>query len=846
MDNSASQELVASNPEPRNWKGIVISILCILFVILLVAVSVVWMTPPDPGPRVKGERIRLDTILDGKFKPNSFNASWFQGSRLVYINIDGGLSVFDARTKMTKELLDNATFRTLNSNNFKISDDLKHIMIVHDSKRVFRYSAQSKYTIQSLENRNLPLIKVGTAEVNDASPSQEYLQYAEFVPGGGVVFVKHNNIFYKPNMKTGVVHKVTLSGLQGTIYNGVADWLYEEEILGQSEALWVSKDGSRLAYVSFNDSLVESVTLREYGTLKDSGAPIKESQLREKTFRYPKAGSTNPTVEVFVHMFREDGKGKTVKMVPPEEVKNQDHYVCAVNWVSADSVAVLWMNRLQNTSFHTMCLPPQYICLQIHVERVSENGGIGWVENRGLPKFKSTGKEMVLIEPIRDGDAGYFPQLVHGKVSTSQIIPAMQLTQGQFEVTKVVGWDENENMIYYMATLPAEPGVRHLFRKSTENSATNRTCLTCQNQQKFDLGVSNGTLMPCDYSEVIVSPGFEAYVQHCLGPDIPSTHIYSLPDNTLIWTMDTNGKLHDQVSVSSMPSYEEFSIHLPGTNFKARVKLTLPPVLREEEDFTFPLLINVYGGPGTQTVSSKWSVGWDTYLASQRNFIVASVDVRGTGFQGDDFKHAIFRKLGSYEVTDTLHVIRHLADKLPYIDDNKICVWGWSYGGYLTGMILAEDGRLAVQGRKRLLSCGIAVAPVTQWHNYDSAYTERFMGMPTPESNWKGFTESSLTGKAEYIADNTFMVVHGTGDDNVHVQHTMMLSKSLVNHHIIFRQQIYPDEAHGLYGVIKHEHQTMEAFLDDVYGPIEDFFENDYYLAAAKLLEKYAPNGGAH
>ena len=143
----------------------------------------------------------------------------------------------------------------------------------------------------------------------------------------------------------------------------------------------------------------------------------------------------------------------------------------------------------------------------------------------------------------------------------------------------------------------------------------------------------------------------------------------------------------------------------------------------------------------------------------------------------------------------------------------------------------------------------------------DSAYTERFMGMPTAKGNWKGFTESSLTGKAEYFADNSFMVVHGTGDDNVHVEHTMRLSKMLVNNHIIFRQQvcilqkqfylkriclqIYPDEAHGLYGVIKHEHQTMEAFLDDVYGPIEDFFENDYYLAAAKLLKKYE-NGIPH
>jgi len=790
VENSASQELVASNPEPRNWKGIVISILVILFVIVLVAASVVWMTPPDPGPRVQGERIRLDTILDGKFKPNAFNASWFQGSRLVYINIDGGLSVFDAKTKNTKELLDNATFRTLNSNNFKISDDLKHIMIIHDTQRVFRYSSESKYTIQNLENRDFPLIKVGTEEVNDAGPSQEFLQYAEFVSGGGIVFVKHNNIFYKPNMKTGAVHRITLSGLRGTIYNGVADWLYEEEILGQSEALWVSKEGSKLAYVTFNDTLVEKVTLREYGTPKDSGAPIKEKGLREKTFRYPKAGSTNPTVEVFVHTLRKDGKGKTKKITPPEEVKNQDHYVCAVSWVSEDSLAVLWMNRLQNTSFHTVCQPPQYICLQIYVERVSEKGGNGWVENRGLPKFKSSGKEMVLIEPIRDGDSGYFPQLVLGKVSTSQVIPATQLTQGQFEVTKIVGWDEVNNLLFYMATLPGQPGVRHLFRKSTVNNPKNHTCLTCQNQQRFDVGISNGTLMPCEYSEVIVSPGYEAYVQHCLGPDIPSTHIFSLPDNTLLWTMDTNGKLQDQVSVSSMPRYEEFLVHLPGTKFKARVKLTLPPVLREEEDFIFPLIVNIYGGPGTQTVSSKWSVGWDTYLASQRNFIVASVDVRGSGFQGDDFKHAIFRKLGSYEVTDTLHVIRHLTDNLKYIDNNKICVWGWSYGGYLTGMILAEDGRLAVQGRKRLLSCGIAVAPVTQWHNYDSAYTERFMGMPTPEGNWKGFTESSLTGKADYIADNTFMVVHGTGDDNVHVQHTMMLSKTLVNHHIIFRQQV--------------------------------------------------------
>jgi len=579
--------------------------------------------------------------------------------------------------------------------------------------------------------------------------------------------------------------------------------------------------------------------LREYGSPKDSGAPIKEVNIREKKFRYPKAGSTNPTVEVFVHMLQEDGKGRTVKMKPPEEVKNQDHYVCDVKWISEKVVAVLWMNRPQNASFHTICQPPQYNCKQVHVERVSEKGGKGWVENRGLPLFKSSGKDMVLIEPIRDGDAGFFPHLVHGVVSTTQVIPAIQVTQGQYEVTKVVGWDEKSDLIYYMATLPGQPGVRHLFRKNLKNVLENNTCLSCRDEQQFSAESSTGILMPCDYSETILSPGFDAYAQHCLGPDIPSTHIFSLPDNILIWTMDTNTRVQHQVEVSSMPSYKEFSLPIPGTNFKARVKLTIPPVLREEEDFVFPLLVNVYGGPGSQTVSSGWSVGWDTYLASMRDFIVCSVDVRGSGYQGDDMKHSVYRDLGNHEVADTLHVIRHLAESLSYVDSSKICVWGWSYGGYLTGRILAEDGRLAVQGRKRLIQCGIAVAPVTQWHHYDSAYTERFMGMPTPESNWKGYTESSLTGMAEYLSDNSLLVVHGTADDNVHIEHSMMLAKTLVNNNILFRQQIYPDEAHGLFGVIKHMHQTMEAFLDNKYGPIEDFFENDYYLAAAKLLEKY-------
>ena len=183
-------------------------------------------------------------------------------------------------------------------------------------------------------------------------------------------------------------------------------------------------------------------------------------------------------------------------------------------------------------------------------------------------------------------------------------------------------------------------------------------------------------------------------------------------------------------------------------------------------------------------MTSKWNVNWDTYLASQRNFIVAYVDVRGTGYQGDQFKHAVYGQLGRYETEDTLHVIRWLVDNIKYIDRDRVCVWGWSYGGYVTGMIMSAVGTHG------LVSCGIAVSPVTQWHNYDTAYTERYMGTPSQQDNWRGYTSSSMLGVAHNIGDGKLMLIHGTQDDNVHLEHTLSMSRALVENDIIFRQQV--------------------------------------------------------
>ena len=197
-------------------------------------------------------------------------------------------------------------------------------------------------------------------------------------------------------------------------------------------------------------------------------------------------------------------------------------------------------------------------------------------------------------------------------------------------------------------------------------------------------------------------------------------------------------------------------------------------------------LLFSYAGPGTQTVNKKWAVTWDTFLASQRNFVTANIDVRGTGFQGDSFKHSVYEELGRREAEDTLEVISQLGEKFKFIDQGKICVWGWSYGGYVTGLMMARVGL----DQSQAVSCGISVSPVTQWLHYDTAYTERYMGLPAQQHNARGYILSSLLQVADNIPDGRFMLVHGTQDDNVHIQHSMRLSRELVESDIVFRQQV--------------------------------------------------------
>ncbi|KRT81809.1 hydrolase, partial [Oryctes borbonicus] len=224
----------------------------------------------------------------------------------------------------------------------------------------------------------------------------------------------------------------------------------------------------------------------------------------------------------------------------------------------------------------------------------------------------------------------------------------------------------------------------------------------------------------------------------------------------------------------------------------------------------YPMVVNVYGGPDSYQVLEKFSVDWGSYLAVNKSIIYATIDGRGSGLKGDKILFSGYRNLGTVEIEDQISVTKQIQQTVAYVDDTRTAIWGWSYGGYASGLALATD-------KENVFKCGMSVAPVTDWTLYDSIYTERFMGLPTADDNSYGYESAKLLNKYSGIRDKEYFLIHGTFDDNVHYQQSMLWSKVLEHQDIMFRQQSYPDEDHGLGSVRPHLYHSLENFLDECF-----------------------------
>ncbi|XP_032529927.2 venom dipeptidyl peptidase 4 [Danaus plexippus] len=705
--------------------------------------------------------------LQHEFFPDRVAVQWISDTEYIIAEPDS-VNKYDAITDTHSTILDKKEL--LNMSQFSVSsfsNDQKYVLLVltPSRKKIYRYSTLAEYSLYDLEKNKIANIAHGP------------LQVVVWGSDKSLAYVEDNNVYYIPDLaQPDVVTALTKDGIPGEIYHGVTDWIYEEEVFNAAEAMWFSPHGTYLAVATFNDTQVESALYPYYGEPSDfnSQYPLLVH------FKYPKAGRTNPDVQLRV--FNLNDTSSEPMMIPaPVDIVGLDHILGRVNWATDQNLVVLWLNRRQSISVLVNCNLKENKCNIVK----QHNEPNGWIDINE-PFFDKTGKKMLEIQPMHYEDQR-FMHVAHFDFETQE---TTDLSPGNSTVTEILGWDQKSDIVLYIVSPGNEPWQRQLWGAS---KGINR-CISC-------------TKPTCHNVDGMFSPAGSYGIVSCSAVNVPPVTYFFKSQNRGFKIITENSKLLEKLSRYKMPLVLFNKISLEEDTM-AHIKLLLPPEMKPGKKY--PMIVRLYAGPGTTRVKDTYDLEYyNLYLSGNRSFIVASIDVRGSGAMGVEAMHALNNALGTVEITDTLTAIRRLVSMYSFIDTDRIGAWGWSYGGYATTMMLIRD-------HDKIVTCGAAVAPVTSWLYYDTIYTERYMD--TPQNNPVGYENSDLMMQAEKLRDRRYLLVHGTGDDNVHYQHSLQLAKVLQRADIAFEQMSYTDENHSLRGVSRHFYHTLDHFWSQCFN----------------------------
>uniref|UniRef100_A0A8C7G5G0 Dipeptidyl peptidase like 10 n=1 Tax=Oncorhynchus kisutch TaxID=8019 RepID=A0A8C7G5G0_ONCKI len=706
------QDFVQVSPESRNYKGIAISLLVIVAVCSLITMSVFVLTPVEL-PGAANSRLTVLDLFKPEFSVHDPEARWISDSEVLYRNRDGHVIKFNFALNETEMILRNSTFVSSFSTTDGVCSCLSACLCV------------------------LLCVCLCFREVWELNPPEvqnAVLQHAAWgVKGQQLIYIFENNIYYQSDVQSNSL-RITSSGEEGVIFNGIADWLYEEEILQSHIVHWWSPDGERLAFLMINDTLVPNMFLPRF-----TGSPYPRSQ----EYPYPKAGQPNPTVRLLVVNLY--GPTHTQELVPPDGLKGREHYVSMVKWISNTHAAVRWLNRPQNVSFITVCDATVGSCVQKH-----EEASDLWLTRQNQePVFSKDGSRFFLTVPVKQGGQGDFHHIaMFTKSFRSDQNDARHLTSGNWEVTKILAYDEGEQNIYFIGTQDS-PQKRHVYSASTIGLFSQR-CLTCEMNQEA-----------CTFFDADISPNKQHFILQCKGTSLVSYFI-----------LDNNMPLRAALEIKKISKSEVRK--LESTTLSRSLSLSFSP-----SPFR-PSLSD--GGPGSQSVSDEYELGWDSVLVSCDEVIVARLDGRGTGFRGLRVLQQVHQRLGTVDVQDQIAALEYLIT-LPYIDRARIGIYGKGYGAYLTLMLLRSTA---------LIKCAAANSPVIDWKLYASAFSERYFGLTSKNDN--RYQVSCLSQQfAKPIG--VFFVLFSA---NVHFQHSAELIKHLIKIGANYTMQLYPDEGHFL------------------------------------------------
>ena len=634
---------------------------------------------------------------------------------------------------------------------YAFSDDEKKLLLSTETEQLFRRSSQSFYSVYDTE----------TKQLTPVYPEKKHRLATLDPTGERVAFVVDNNVYIK-NLSDGQLTQVTEDGEINAIINGATDWVYEEEF-GFSKALYWSPGGQRLAYLKFDERKVPEFTYTDF-----------HNKLYPDyvTFKYPKVGAPNSTVSL--HSY-DVGTGETTDLLTVNEDPEQEwHYLPRVQWtLDANQLTAQRMNRhqsklelllfdLETDAQHTILEEENRYYVDVHDNLTFLDDGFVW-----------TSEQDGFNQLYRYDMQGGTPE---------------RLTSQRYDVTEFYG--VHDGQLYFQAA-GRDPMEREVYVKSLRGRDLPRP-----------LAAEPG------YNSAEFSGTYDYFVLSHSTINSPETVTVMDAAGSQVRRIVDNAKLAQTVQDYGFQPAEFFTFITEGGT-ELNGYMVKPANM--DSTVAHPLLMHVYGGPGSQQVLDNWrgqNMAWFQLLA-QQGFVVAVVDNRGTGARGEEMKKQTYLTLGKQETEDQISAARYLGS-LPYIDADRIGIFGWSYGGFmaLNAILHGND----------VFAAAISVAPVTNWKWYDSIYTERYMR--TYEENKSGYDENSPVNFADRLKGD-LLLVHGMGDDNVHFQHTAEMANALIMNNKQFETYFYPNRNHGIYGgpTRLHLYTKMTNFLLASIGP---------------------------
>ena len=622
-----------------------------------------------------------------------------------------------------------------------MSPDEKLILIQTKTRSIYRRSFTAEYYIYNVKNNTIePLSKNGPQQVPLFSPD-----------GFQVAFVRNNNIFLVKLLFGNSESQITKDGEYNKVLNGIPDWVYEEEF-GFNRAFDFSADSKMIAYIRFDESQVPMYKFPLYKGMNPEYTEL-DTYPGEYTYKYPKSGEVNSTVSVHTYDIKSH---VTRKMDLPLD---KDGYIPRIKFTSdPEKLAIMTLNRHQNRFDLYMANPKSALC-KVAIRDESEQ----YIKEDEYSNIKFYPENIVLMSE-RDGYNHLYLYTIGGNL-------VKQITKGKFEVKSFLGWDKQSNVFYYTSNegSPLRTAVYKIDGKGKKTKLSTRT----------------GT------NDAIFSSNYSYYINTFSNISTPT--LITINDNKgkELATMLDNKKLKEKIATLTLPQKEFFT-------FRTAEGVELNGWMMKPANFDatkkYPVIMHQYSGPGSQQVLDRWGIGsfsdagmFEAYMAD-RGYISVCVDGRGTGGRGAEFEKCTYLFLGVKESHDQVEAAKYLGT-LPYVDGSRIGIWGWSFGGYNTLMSMSEGSNV--------FKAGVAIAAPTDWRYYDSVYTERFMR--TPKENGDGYDAGSAIKRAPKM-HGSLLLIHGTADDNVHLQNMAEYSEALVQAGVQFDEHIYINRNHGISG----------------------------------------------